>query len=247
MWSKKCLGSVIVAGSLLAAAVGSASAANILLADSRADWQTALDGGPSAVIPEQGTLNWEYGFYATDNTPSTFTQLGEFTNEVTLSWNPTAAQNGGTNIGSPLWTKDDTHPGFQGGLNGRWSVRRWTNEAAGQLRIFGNIADNDSAGGDGVTLRFFVNGIELSAQAVTVEKTTTPGSGIATFDFTLPLSVPAGQFIDFAIDDRANSNNDSTLFNVSVELVPEPSSAALLAAGCLLTLRPRVRISRTQR
>ena len=199
--------------------------AKMIAADSSADWVAAtVDNG----VPNQGELNWFYGYYATDGAPATFAQLPLWA--TAYGWWGIS----GSTVNNPIVGQTVMHPGWDGPLANRWAVRRWMSEVTGSATIAGTVQDGDLGGGDGIALRFYVNDVELSAQAIGL--TGFDGS-VHSFSFTAPLV--AGQPLDFAIDDKGNPFWDSTQFSVTVA-TPEPTAFALLG-GALLALRHRRR------
>jgi len=234
---------MLLAAAIFLSLAGNAAAViiEVEVADSIDDWDTALAGGADPTVPEQGGENWEYGFFATDGDPASFTQLGEFSGR----WQPSAAQSSTTN---PFVGRENMHPGFSGTLSDRWSVKKWTSEVSGDLRIFGTTGRDQSGTGDGLDLRFYVNTTELAAQAVSVPGNSTD---LFTFDFLVP-NVTAGDEFFFAADNRGSSSFDRLLFQTQINelrLVPEPGSLAILAGsiGAAGIARRRRRTSRSSR
>lgn len=233
------------AGAAMVAAWTTLPAQAAPVADTVADWNAASnDGigitggavtpGTAADVPQQGGQNWQYGYYATDGAPGTFTLLGEFNG---------AAVSGGTNTGawdptgsgvSPVVGRDSVHPGYEGSLNNRWAVKRWTSEVTDTVTISGSVRRGQAANGDGITLRFYVNGVDQTANNVTIE-----GSDTSVKNFSFSVPVAAGQFIDFAADRRGNPSFDSTVFNA--QIVPEPATLGLIGLGALRLLGRRRR------
>jgi len=202
-------------------------------ANAQTDWDTALAAPPNGSEPEQGGEGWEYGYYATDATPSSFTLLDEFTG----SWNPSLS-----GLTSPVVARNTMHPGFQGSLNQRWAVRRWTSEFTGTARITGTVNRTQSGTGDGLDLRFYLNGAELTSEAVSLAG---DNNNVNPFDFTLLLT--SGDELDIAADDRNSPSFDNLALTLQVfeqVAVPEPATGALMVFGLAIAARIRRRSKR---
>jgi len=231
----------LVAAALLPLAAASQAHAVVIeeqIADAQEDWDAALVGGPNPAVPEQGGLGWEFGFFSTDGNPNSFTQLGEFSG---TRWIPSAAQNG-TSV-SPNVSRNTMHPGFQGSLNQRWSVRKWTSSAAGMIRVFGTANRTQDGTGDGLDLRFYLNNTELTDQTIPLAGN---NNDVSAFDFFVDVEV--GDFILFAADDRGNSSFDNLALSATMsQFVPEPTTGTILPFALMAAMvRRRRRAGRLQ-
>ena len=97
--------------------------------------------------------------------------------------------------------------------HGNDAARKWISPIAGTITITGNAHDNDPGGGDGVIVSILKNDEELWAKDIANGDT----SG---FDFNLEVSVGIGDAIYFRVNEKDNSNWDSTYFNPSISIVP---------------------------
>lgn len=133
--------------------------------------------------------------------------------------NVSGAPSSGLNPGQLL-----VHPASGASLT-TYNVVRWTAPAAGTYDIVANwLAVSTVTGGvnDGVDVHVVVNGVSNYTAAV--------APGMSANSSGLSVTLSAGSFIDFVVGPGASGNNtnDSTVFDASITLVPEPSSALLL-------------------
>jgi hypothetical protein len=103
----------------------------------------------------------------------------------------------------PAWA----HP--QGGE----AARKWISPVTGTVMITGIVYDLDPGGGDGVIVSILKNDEELWSKNIANGDT----SG---FDFNLEVSVEIGDAIYFRVNEKDNSNWDSTYFNPSISIIP---------------------------
>lgn len=192
-------GPVRASGDILIAEYSTASSAGAnftqVIADSVNDFSSS-----------QGSGGWRYGYYDGSLTPSTFKEL---------SWNPS----GWWDISSVYYTTVDQvggHP--HGPISNKptqiehWAVRRWVSQFTGDISISGNLNDiNRGGGGDGVTGRIFLDGVEVYSSLV---DHFSPSGGLP---YSVSLSVSTGQFIDFAIDPNGWDGDDSTEFTATIK------------------------------
>ena len=218
-WFVGLVGAVAVA--LFAAAMPrSAQAATI--ADSVADFSGT-----------QGQNNWQYGYYTSPFTPSTFALMSNFDGTF-MEWRV-----------DPLnfYTMLDATGGHPNGTGGalqqteQWAVRRWTSPTTGTYLLSGAIADLNPANGNGVIVRIFQDGTEFYNHTV---------SNGATSDFAYlqTVFVTAGSHFDFAIAPNGNDNSDITKFTAIFSSTPEPGITSLLlfSLACLFARRKRAGI-----
>lgn len=156
----------------------------------------------------QGQSGWYYGYYATDGSPATFTNLEYQTSSA--RW---LANDGGSLV-APIVASAWVHPGWVGDMNHKWAVRRWVSgsSVAGGLTFSGTVA-RGSAGGDGIDARFYVNGVEATDARITLTPTTATS---ARYSVYVP-TVHANDVFDFAVDDRADAGADTTDFYAKLE------------------------------
>jgi len=184
-----------------------------MLASSLTALQAQLADSATDFSDTQGQNGWFYGFYnlSTDEEtgydPNTdFTELPVHTGSA---WR----------ISDLFWTQIQAelmHPN-SGDDNGdrtpqeHWTIRRWVSETTNRVRIRGHLAKAaDTEGGNGVLTQILVNGEEVFRQAIGPNDTT--GS-----NYSLGLSLTAGDLVDFVLSDAGNPFNDSTQFTATIE------------------------------
>lgn len=192
--------------------------------------------------PIQGYLGWRYGYFDGALTSSAFKEL---------SWN-SAGWWGGF---ADYWTAVDQiggHP--HGPISTRpaqveqWAVRRWTSDFTGEVSISGILNDiNRGGGGDGVTGRIFVDGLEVYSSMV---NHSSPSVGL---QYQLSLRLAIGNMVDFVIGPNAWDGDDSSEFTASIaaslppstgtESVPGPSPLLAMSSAFYGTRRLRKRIN----
>ena len=148
----------------------------------------------------QGKCGWSYGYVA-PATSTAFVLMGEY-DAVGEAW---YVQNG------TFWTfhnRNTTHPNGITTGGGRtavdhWSVRRWTSNVTGQVRITGRVKKAAGAAfGNGIIARIVVGANKPFEQIIVDE------AG-QTFDVT--VNVALDQPIDFVVDPNASEDgSDST-------------------------------------
>lgn len=170
---------------------------------------TAVADSATEFSGTQGTMNWQYGKYnsLTGTTFSALTQYSTSPATPTLQGNP-----------GPHWSVAGSYPKmWNDGVHPDASapaVRRWTSEVTGVVKICGDLAKFDTAGGDGVRGDVRVNGARHLAQAIAAND----GTGI---HYTTYARVQAGQPVDLVVNPLGNQNNDSTRFTATIEAIPE--------------------------
>ncbi len=108
------------------------------------------------------------------------------------------------------------HPGTT-----RASIARWTSPIAGTVRIQGNVADGDPAGGDGVDVTIVQNG------TATLFSTTLANGNVSGVPYDITVLVAIGDTLDFSVAPRANSNNDTTIFDPMIS----PANSSVFVGG----------------
>jgi hypothetical protein len=154
----------------------------------------------------QGRCGWSYGYVA-PATSDAF-QLMEEYDVVDADWYVAR----GT-----YWTVMDgahTHPNGTLTSRGRlpvehWTVRRWTSNVSGVVRIIGEVRKSVGAvDGNGVVARVVVDGITLFEQTV-VDETGIP--------VEVTASLAEGSTVDFVVDPHESDDAyDSTFFEAAL-------------------------------
>lgn len=129
---------------------------------------------------------------------------------------------GGLNPGQML-----VHPGSAASTT-TYNVVRWTALTAGSYDIVASwfaASATTGPGLDGVDVHVVVNG--------TANFNTFAAPGATVSSGTLNVTLSAGGFVDFVVGPGASGNNtnDSAIFDATITLVPEPSSALLLVGA----------------
>jgi hypothetical protein len=173
------------------------------LADSVADWSE---------VGTQGLRGWSYGFWnqTADGdgifAPEEFTPFPRNTPEGnTVS--ATNAWDGGRwrSAAAPLVevTQNGGKPQVTGGTT--WAIRRWTSTRAGPVRLMGVIGHQ--GGGDGITGRLLVDGVELTSRAVTN----------LTVGYSVVAQLAIGTRVDLVLDPNADETGDAdALFTCNI-------------------------------
>ena len=197
------------ANSIFTAVISAATIGSSVAADSIADYGTGA----------QGTNGWSHGYYnKTDDANGVYNAADLITSNAnwTLSGNTWVL-----GPGDPPWTSVHARGGHPNGTNQaapnneeHWAVHRWTSTVTGPLTIDWNLA-KAGAGGNGTTVKVFVNGVERDSASVagtdrvgftrsTVLNTVAVGDSI---DIALTPVGPAG-----ATDD----GSDGSLFSARI-------------------------------
>lgn len=148
----------------------------------------------------QGKCGWSYGYVA-PATSSAFLPMGEY-DAAGETW---YVQD------TVFWTflsRTTTHPNGVTTSGGRtavdhWSVRRWTANYTGAIRITGSVKKAPgTTGGNGILARILIGGNELYEQNIIDELGMT---------FDVSANVAVGQSVDFVVDPNASQDGfDST-------------------------------------
>jgi hypothetical protein len=208
------------------------------------------DGAQELINPNHMVPEWSYGFRTTIASSSlTLFPVGDHFNDRSgyadfdgwgaVSTNgATTLVNAGVNpiilnFGfGPLLPLDplkiDMHPA----ANNDVAVVRWTSPAAGQYSIDASWTDIDLYGGDGASADIVVKGASIFHHEW--------ANGGSAAD-ARQLSLQLGDTIDFVVGPRGNFTFDSTAFDASITLVPEPSNIALaIFSGLIIVTRRSV-------
>ncbi|MFK7787194.1 MAG: hypothetical protein AB8B56_18880, partial [Crocinitomicaceae bacterium] len=144
----------------------------------------------------QGGNGWSYGHYLAFDS-------GNF---IPLSFNGFVWNNPG--VGQPLdFPQLDPNGGHPAAVNLFWAVRRWTSNFNGNINVTGDFYDRDLGCGDGANIRIFQNGVQV------YEYLNIPGGSVP---YSIPLTVSAGDIIDFAIDPKFDFGCDDTHFTAAI-------------------------------
>jgi hypothetical protein len=183
----------------------------------------------------QGQNSWNYGFYdRTNDAGGVYNALTDFQLMTQFDGTTWKVQNG------TFWTflsADTAHPNGTTTSGGRlpveqWAIRRYTSEVAGTINISGTLAKvQGQTGGNGVTGRIFVDGVEVFTQNIA-------GSDTTGVNYSFNMNVSGGSLVDFALDPLASDDlSDSTRFTAVINTVaaPEAGTGALLLMGVLST------------
>ncbi len=232
---------VAVGAVCLAAAVsGDAIAAGVTLADSVNDFPDASQNNQNFV--EQN--GWLYGYYSTPGDPSTFVQAPNTVIPDNRGWVAGEFIGYSQSIFNSPWISSDTQSTYDNNGNFLWSVRRWENgnslnPYSGQIEIKGDFHEVNSFD-DGTIGRIFIDGLEITPTVVnnvTQNTSAVPnmGDGIKyvggdLLEYVAQASINANSVIDFALDPRENTRDDSTLFTavISQSHIPSAPTPALL-------------------
>jgi xylan 1,4-beta-xylosidase len=172
-----------------------------ILADSSADFSGV-----------QGGKNWYYGYFPAGDVYS-FTQLPYF-NSSQNEWMHTTC--------CPPWTVVGSysvmHPNGTDSGAEEWAVREWISTFNGPATISGKIykADTNPAS-PGVFGKVYVNHVLLWNQFIGG----TDGVGVT---YSLPVTLAAGDVIDFALAPNGADYSDSTIFAGTITSVYSPVS-----------------------
>ncbi len=201
-----------------------------IVADSVADW--SADG-------TQGANGWTYGFYDGTADANGVYDAADFQEFTAPDWEWTGTAWDST-LGNVPWTTVNQEGGHPNGDNNgviHYAVRRWESDVSGPVDVTMNIAAQNVNGGGGTTALLFHNGTQVLSS--TVGGTDAVGT-ISMGSF----SVSAGDTLDLAlspenVDGTFGDGSDGSFYGMQVNLVPEPSSIALLLGGLLLLPRRR--------
>ncbi|NQT14583.1 MAG: PEP-CTERM sorting domain-containing protein [Planctomycetes bacterium] len=183
----------------------------------------------------QGNYNWFHGYHnatangAYDATPGGTDDFISFPDDDGPGTSPTDFWTGSAwdwDSGNPPWTflgATDAHPNTGG--DDHWVLRRWVSETFGLVDVEWFLRKTNTNGGDGVTGRLFLNGVEMDVASILG----TDGVGVTR---TALFSVRPGDFIDLALDPNATDGNDGSAYGMTITTnIPEPGTLALLAFG----------------
>jgi hypothetical protein len=148
---------------------------------------------------------------------------------------PLVLQNGATN---PVTTANSTfQPGqfaLGPGQNLQYSILRWTAPSSGTFSINATFSGLSFLG-DTSDVHILHDGISIFDSNVTGSPSPVSFSG--------PVSITAGDTLDFAVGVGSNGNYNEDLTALSATIVPEPGTLNLvgMSLGCLLAFRFRKR------
>ena len=204
-----------------------------IVADSIADW--SADGA-------QGANGWTYGVYDGTNDANGMYDAADFQafEGPDWIWNGNAWDEANADGDNVPWTTINQEGGHPNGDNNgviHYAVRRWESDVSGPVDVTVNIAAQNTNGGAGTTALLYHNGMEVLSS--TVGGTDATGTvSMASFN------VSPGDTLDLALspenlDGTFGDGADGSFYGMQVNLVPEPTSAALLLSGLLLLPRRR--------
>ena len=167
-----------------------------ILADSTADFSGT-----------QGFRNWYYGYFPNGD-PNSFTSLPYF-NAQTQAWQQESCCPPFTQVGANSFSQPN------GTNNGQeqWAVREWQSTFSGQVFISGRLSKVDiSSTSTGVYGRLYLN-----HQLVGVTPLVTFENG---FNYSVALTVAAGDIIDFALAPNGPDKNDLSFLSATISSTP---------------------------
>ena len=113
------------------------------------------------------------------------------------------------------------HPG----AGNQFAVVRWTAPVANIFNISASWTDLDPNGGNGASGHVVINGTNIIA----MERIWDNGGTGTCFD---TFSIIAGDTVDFALGSRGSYIFDSTGFDATIAVVPEPAAISLIGFLC---------------
>ena len=195
-----------------------------LFADNTNDWAGSA----------QGVNNWSYGYYNRNADANlNYDPVTDFNTTDPLwvfgtGWTLGPGNPPWTEVGQTTW-----HPNGSNQPQGdQWAIRRWISEANGTVNARITFAKSGS-GGNGTTLRVFVNGLPRLVHTIAGTDTT----GITTNLLIGGLNI--GDSVDFALDAlgtdlTTNDGSDGSTFGVIIDQQASPAlawnSSATIAA-----------------
>ena len=173
---------------------------NALIADSTNDFSN-----------QQGSNGWFYGYYPfTTDGDSTYNSSDDFVEMPFYDSNPGFWYLDMVNEASLRIFDESLHPSTT-----RHSVRSWSSNVAGQIRITGLVKSGDDQGGNGTTARIYNDSTLLATWDVGA---TDPVG----YTIDLLTSVSTGSLIDYLVDSSYSSNGvynmdyDTTVFTSQI-------------------------------
>lgn len=164
----------------------------------------------------QGQAGWTYGYYGIPANTATFQQIPQF------DPTPAGASAEGvwwvnqTSSWAAIW-RNGQHPGAETlscgkQVTGDWTVRRWTSDVAGQIRLAGHVGKQLN-GFDGAIARIIVDGLEIFTHTV-------DGSDLTGIDYEVFANVAIGSQVDFVVSPLGSDCNDWIGFTAIIEYQP---------------------------
>ena len=193
-----------------------------IIADSAADFSEV-----------QGQNGWFNGLYNQTTDPDGTYGVGDFQPfmEPDYAWNGSAWDFTGGNVPWTTINAEGGHPNGDNNGDVHYAVRRWVSDTSGSATVEYNIAAQNLGGGAGTTAILYYNGAEIS-------KTTVGGTDGVGQVVSEMLTLSSGDVLDLAltpqnVDGTFGDGSDGSFFGMTVDLVPEPGSLALIGLGFL--------------
>lgn len=159
--------------------------------------------------------------YSTAGLPNALTQIGKYTQEW-FSGSPNYTSNPGGTNNRFLWLQGTKGVGLAAGNEGLGAILTWTAPSSGEFRITGSYVNGNYGPSTSFAIVDSLENTLLSRQVLA------PSSAESTFDFTRTYT--AGDIIQFQVG-TPDANSQGSPLGLAVNIIPEPSSGALLVAG----------------
>jgi hypothetical protein len=153
--------------------------------------------------------------------PNARTQIGKYTTEW-FSGTPNYTSSPGGLNNKYLWLQGTKGDGLLASNDGMGALLTWTAPTSGTFQISGSYVN----GNYGPSTSFAI--VDSLGSSLLSRQVLAPSATEATFSFTKTYS--AGDVIQFQVGTPAANTQGSPL-GLAVNIIPEPSSGALLAAG----------------
>ncbi len=157
--------------------------------------------------------------YGAAGLPNALTQIGKYTKEW-FSGSPNFANNANGVNNKYLWVQST---GLSPSTDGLGAIVSWTAPSAGTYTFSGSYVNGNYSGG--LSTSFAI--VDSSNNTLLARQTLPASSTVSTFSFSQTYN--AGDVVQFQVGTSAAAQGSP--LGLEVNIVPEPSSAALLTAG----------------